>query len=470
MIVTGSVTRGFQHEIREKVIGMGGHLQITSIGQTDPKETPRTLKDRSFYPVLDSLPEVDHIQVFATLPGIIETPDEIQGVVVKGVGADLDPTYLQDHLVEGHLLELDRDEAMNEVVISTYLKDLLRIALSDTITVYLVQGREEIRPRRFRIVGIYSTGLEQVDHQLVLIDIRHIQRFAQWGLQAQIAVVDSCGTNGVQVEGRAFGGDRVYDMEWTGTDLRGPGPHAVCVHGDTTLQLVVHDAMHTLPDTAWLHLRPRTTVIGCPCTDELTIELHTSGGSDKDYVGGFEVALHDLKDLDRMDDVIYRDHLDPDLKSVSIRDRYPEIFAWLELLDTNVVVVIVLMVVVAIINMTSALLIIILERTRMIGVLKALGGTNGLVQRIFLIDGAYILGVGLLLGDALGIGICLVQRWTGLVKLPVETYYLSIVPVDISFWPILLLNIGTLLTCVTFLVLPSLWVTRIAPARAIRFD
>ena len=157
------------------------------------------------------------------------------------------------------------------------------------------------------------------------------------------------------------------------------------------------------------------------------------------------------------------------LRSLSVRDRFPEIFAWLELLDKNVVVVILLMIIVAIINMTSALLIIILERTTMIGVLKALGSSNGTIRRIFLIDGAYILVAGIVLGDLLGIALAMVQQRFGLVTLPVETYYVDVVAVDLAWWPIVLLNLGTLVICIAALILPSMLVTRIAPARAIRF-
>ncbi|MBK6411300.1 MAG: FtsX-like permease family protein [Flavobacteriales bacterium] len=154
---------------------------------------------------------------------------------------------------------------------------------------------------------------------------------------------------------------------------------------------------------------------------------------------------------------------------MTVRERFPEIFSWLELLDTNVIVVIVLMVLVAIINMTSALLIIILERTNMIGVLKALGTSNGTIRRIFLIDAAYILGIGIVLGDLLGIGLALLQKQFGLARLPIESYYVDKVPVDLSLGPIVALNVGVLLVCVLALVIPSMYVSRIAPAKAIRF-
>ncbi len=473
MIVTVSITSGFQREIMAKVTGIGAHIQITSISQSDPKETPRVEIDQPFYPYLDTVPGVEHIQIHATKPGIIETDDEIEGVIVKGVGADHDWRFLERHLTSGRVLRIGGNERENDMLISHYLAERLGIALSDTITVYLVKGREDIRPRKFRVVGVYQTGLEQFDHQVVFVDIAHLQRFSQWGLQAEMLVADSSHEGRVRVEGLAFGGDRVYTYRWPGTDLKGKGPFMVHVpeHGDTLLTLVVSDADRTLPDTAWVRLSHAN---GAPDqgtgTDRpVEVERGGSGGSHSRYCGGFEVTISDFDRLTEMDDLIHGRYLDIRLRSRSVKDRYPEIFSWLELLDTNVIVVIVLMVLVAIINMTSALLIIILERTNMIGVLKALGSTNGLIRRIFLIDAAYILGIGVLLGDLLGIGLCLVQHHTGIVTLPLESYYVSSVPVAIDPFAILLLNVGTLIVCLAALVLPSMLVSRIAPARAIRY-
>ena len=479
MIITVSITTGFQREIRAKVTGSGAHLLIGSISQTDPKETPRIPIQQPFYPWLDTVPGVAHIQIHASKPGIIETGEEIQGVVVRGVGADHDWSFLRDHLVEGDVLRIDGTHNDNDLLLSRYLSRRLAIGLNDTITVYLVKGREDIRPRKFRIRGIYETGLEQFDHQVVLVDIGHIQRFAQWGLQAEILVGDPDEKGAVSVEGLAFGGDKVYRYEWTGIDARGKGPHTVTlpILGEKRITLVVHDDNRTVPDTAWVILRPERSHFatvhsrggGELVVDSISVERGGSGGSHTKYCGGFEVALTDFDDLMAMDDMIYREYLGIGLRSVSVKDRFPEIFAWLELLDTNVIVVIVLMIIVAIINMTSALLIIILERTNMIGVLKALGTSNGIIRRVFLIDAAYILGTGMVLGDLLGIGLCLVQQFTGVVQLPLESYYVSAVPVDMDLMAILLLNGGTILVCVSALVLPSMLVSRIAPAKAIRY-
>ncbi|HRO98786.1 MAG TPA: ABC transporter permease [Flavobacteriales bacterium] len=488
MILTVGITRGFQREVRAKVTGAGGHLQITALWQSDPKETPRIPIDQSFYPWLDTVPGVAHIQIYATKPGIIETDQEIQGVVVKGVGTDHDWTFMQEHLVSGRVPVIGDPDRSIDLLLSRYLADRLRIQVDDTITVYLIKGRDDIRPRKFHVSGIYETGIEQIDHQLVLIDIGHLQRFSQWGLKSEIRVGELEQGRFVEIEGLAFGGDRKYTLEWPGRELEGRGPHRIDLWGErrshapngtpgsmidtARITLVVHDEDRTIPDTAWVQFIPMAQdAQNTPLTAEgLKVVRGGSGGSHTKYVGGFEVTLDRYEDLMRLDDLVYEKYLPTELRSTSVRDRFPELFTWLQLLDKNVVVVIILMIIVSIINMTSALLILILERTTMIGILKALGSSNGAIRRIFLVDAAYILGVGILLGDLLGIGLAWVQQRFGLVKLPVETYYVDRVVVDLDLWPILLLNAGTLLVCVAALVLPSMLVSRIAPAKAIRCE
>lgn len=308
-----------------------------------------------------------------------------------------------------------------------------------------------------------------MDHQLALVDIAHLQRFAQWGIQAEMQVEIASGDS-LHITALAFGGDRSYHYRWPGTTWEGKGPHAIAVPpgSEAKITLIAGDDGGTLPDTAWVNLkRPTQKFEETMALAQVTRGGH--GGTYKDYCGGFEVSLKDYTQLTKLDDRIYNDFIGPGLRTITARQQYPEVFSWLELLDTNVIVVIVLMVLVAIINMASALLIIILERTNMIGVLKALGTSNGQMRRIFLIDAAYILGVGIVLGDLLGIGLALAQKKWGLARLPIESYYVDKVPIDLSFGPILALNIGVLLVCVLAMVLPSMYVSRIAPAKAIRF-
>lgn len=469
MILTVGISTGFQGEVRAKVTGAGAAIEIVPLSQTDAKESQRVKIAQSFYPALDSVPGIKHIQVFALKPGIVETDQEIQGVIVKGVGADHDWAFMRQHLVAGKVLSIG-DSVRPQALISNWLAKRLRTEVGGELTIYLVKGREELRPRKYRITGIYETGLEKVDHQLVYVDIAHVQRFSQWGLQAQIDAADSAGQ--LCIKGLGFGGDGQYSFSWPGTDWRGRGPHQLCTRGNTSVMLVVNDNAGTLPDTAWIDVRPSSPLPASTCATLATANLARRGGKGSygDYCGGFEVELNDYRDLSTMDDLIYREKLGPGMRTVTVPEKFPEIFSWLELLDTNVIVVIVLMVVVAIINMTSALLIIILERTNMIGVLNALGTGNRAIRRIFLIDAAYILGIGILLGDVLGIGLALVQKHFGLVRLPIESYYVDKVPVDLSAGPIIALNAGVLVVCVLALVVPSMYVSRISPAKAIRFE
>lgn len=157
------------------------------------------------------------------------------------------------------------------------------------------------------------------------------------------------------------------------------------------------------------------------------------------------------------------------LTSATIHDLNPQIFSWLGLLDLNVWIILALMICVAAVTMTSGLLIIILERIPMIGILKALGASDSTVRHTFLWLGMYIVVKGLAIGNVLGIGICLVQKYTGLVSLDPQTYYVSQAPVEVSIPLIVLLNAGTLAVCALILLLPTLLVSHIHPARTMKF-
>lgn len=185
-------------------------------------------------------------------------------------------------------------------------------------------------------------------------------------------------------------------------------------------------------------------------------------------VGGYELRVNDFTKLDTTAASVY-DYLPINLKSWSVKEYYPAIFQWLDLLDVNTQVILVLMLCVAVINMVSALLIIILERTNMIGILKALGSSNWDIQKIFLTNAAWLIGFGLLLGNLLGIGLGLFQAYTHFFQLDQASYYISFVPVELDWSDIVLLNAGTLVICLFILIIPSTLVTKIAPVKAIGF-
>ncbi|MCB9245834.1 MAG: ABC transporter permease [Flavobacteriales bacterium] len=189
---------------------------------------------------------------------------------------------------------------------------------------------------------------------------------------------------------------------------------------------------------------------------------------DYSKISGFEIRLKDpeqmLTESQRLDGLISLRH-----RAIAVQNLYPAVFQWLNIVDSNAVIIIVLMLLVAMVNMITAFLILIIERTNMIGVLKALGASNGQVIRIFLIKGAAMILPGILIGNTVGLLLTWLQVRYGLIKLSEEIYYMSVVPVHVVPTDVLWLSLGTLVLCTLVLLLPALLVRRVSPVVAIRF-
>lgn len=186
-------------------------------------------------------------------------------------------------------------------------------------------------------------------------------------------------------------------------------------------------------------------------------------------VGGIEVFIDELDDLEFISDYIYYQHLPPHLYAQTIREKFPNIFDWLDLQDINEIVIMALMIIVAIINMITALLILILDRTKMIGILKSIGATDWGVRKIFLYYAAYIILWGMFFGNLIGFLICFLQKKFGIITLDEASYYISVAPIDISWYNILIINVSCFIITLSFLVLPTYLITRITPMKALRF-
>lgn len=199
-------------------------------------------------------------------------------------------------------------------------------------------------------------------------------------------------------------------------------------------------------------------------------------GWSNDQVSGVELLVDDYAQVDSLAENLYFELMDKQDREGntyyvrSIKELNPMIFSWLEVLDINVVVILVLMLAVAGFTMISGLLIIILERTNMIGILKALGENNRSIRKIFLYVSFFLIGKGMLWGNVIGISLCLLQSYTHLIKLDSSIYYLDAVPVDLNVVSLALLNIGTLLVSMLMMLGPSYLITRISPAKSIRFE
>ena len=186
-------------------------------------------------------------------------------------------------------------------------------------------------------------------------------------------------------------------------------------------------------------------------------------------IGGYEVFTKDVDSLQTNGETL-RQALPPDLNSLTIKELYPNLFAWLGVFDMNKTVILTIIILVAGVNMVSALLILILERMRLIGLLKSLGMTDWHLQTIFLMSGLYLVGLGLVVGNVLGLGLLFIQQKFGFIELDQNLYYVSKVPVLIDFRQIVNLNAGIFVACLLIMLLPSYLIKTISPIKALKFD
>ncbi len=187
-------------------------------------------------------------------------------------------------------------------------------------------------------------------------------------------------------------------------------------------------------------------------------------------IGGYEIFLNNYDNIDTVNSLLYNQYQLPGAwVSRSVKDIYPNIFDWLNILNTNRNVIFIIMAVVAIINLITCLLILVLERTRMVGILKAIGATDFYIQQIFLYYATLIACIGVATGFAAGVGLCLLQQYTGFIHLDESAYYVSTAPVHIVWWQTILVCLFTLFVCFLSLILPALFVKRIQPVKAIQF-
>ena len=375
MIVSVAVVLGFKHQVRDKVVGLGSDVILSSIDGSQLYQMAPVAGNDSLMKVLERIPGVKHAQRFSSKPGMIMTADNFQGMVLKGVGQEYDLKYLGEHLVEGTLPVFTDTVASNQALVSRSIADKLGVKVGDKLYTYFIE--DGVRARRLTVSGIYQTNLSNYDDYFLVTDIYTVGRLNNWKP------------------------DQVSGLELEVTD---------------------YGQLEEMTD------RVRACINDCT-----------------DAYGSMYCAR-------------------------SVEEVYPQIFAWLNLLDTNVWVILILMTGVAGFTMISGLLIIILERTNMIGVLKALGADNASIRRIFLLFSVFLIGKGMFWGNVIGVGFCLIQYFFAPFKLDPVTYYVNTVPVELNIGYYLLLNLATLLVAVWMLVGPSFLVSRIHPARSIRFE
>lgn len=465
MIISASIVRGFRTEIRDKVVGFNAHLEVTHYASGQGANEQRLRVDEAFVPELQAIDGLKELRAFTSRSCLVESDEGVEGAICKGLSSTDSSAFINSRIVEGEGLS-NSEKVQQEVLISSITARVLDLEVEDKVSLYFRKGQDDFSVRRMRVKGIYKTDLEEFDKQYIFVDNRHIQRVNNWGLSAQVLVMDSCDERGHLIEARAFGGREPHTLSWS-NNYYGEGPYYYCPTAPGVLSIILSDDHGTLPDTAFVQFsKSELSACECPYAVDST---WTSGGSNSQYVGGFELFLDDFSEL-KSTRIKVSEITGPDYQCQDIIERTPEIFSWLEILDVNIYIIITLMIGVAIFNMSSALLIIIIERSNMIGILKALGSADWSVRKIFVYHAGRLILSGLVWGNLLGIGLALMQQQLDLVQLEPETYYLSTVPIELYWLDILLIDVGTLAICLLAMMIPSYFITRITPVKAIRFD
>lgn len=377
MIISVCVVKGFQTEIRAKLAGFAAHLEVLDERSFSSPESYPIVTDQALMSKIKTVPGITLVQRVSEKMGILKTNDAFQTILLKGVGADFDTTFLRQCVVEGRLPRFAKEGGTDEVIISQQVARTLGLKRGDRVYAYFVS--DAIRLRRFTIVGIYATNLSQFDERMIWTDRHTVNKLNDWDPEQSSAL----------------------------------------------------EIFLTEPEK----------------TDVVQADINRLVGGMDDGRGGVYGTM-----------------------SLSENPTTAAVMQWLSLLDFNVLVILALMLGVAGFTTISGLLILVLERTRTIGILKSLGASNTRIRRVFLTYATLIVAKGLLWGNILGVGIVLLQRYFGWVKLDPATYYVSEVPVEINFWWIVGLNVATLVISVLALIVPSFMISRIQPAKAIRYE
>ena len=507
-LLTLAVVNGFQNEIRRKVTGFSAPLFIQNENNADFYESDPIHSSKMIDGILSSIDDVQGFNRVAYKPGLIQAigkRTDVIGLVFKGIDSAYNFTFLKDHLKEGKIPDFAKEVSSSDILVSARICKQLNLKLNDEVSAFFV--KDSPISRTFNIVGIYDTGFEDYDEKLVICDIRVTQKLNDWGISGQLDLWDSLVNNKFVVSLTLQGNPSNLSYDWGKGLTQFRGQYLPTELSDTTLHLKLYETTSQnktqLIDSHRINIRYLNTARTAerasgepykeildesglhyrfyyPVNKEETriyeVKITAGNGTSDDFISGYEIHTKDWyrmketnKDITKSIKLILTEHGEM-VKVVSIFDLEQDLFNWLAFLDINVVIILVLMMLIGIINMGSALLVLIIIRSNFIGLMKAMGSSDGQLRGIFLIQAAYLVGSGMLIGNLVGLGIYWIQRYTGILKLNPEVYYLDKVPMELTFNSFILLNIGSFVVCMVALLLPSALIARVNPVKTIKFN
>jgi lipoprotein-releasing system permease protein len=507
-LLTLAVVNGFQNEIRRKVTGFTAPLFIQHENNADFYESDPIHTSSRVERVLKATVDVQGFNRVAYKPGLIQALGErsdVVGLVFKGIDQSYNFSFIQEHLIQGKIPSYIGPSVSSEILISSRICKKLNLKLNDEISAFFV--KDSPISRKFKIIGIYDTGFEDYDEKLVICDIRITQKLNDWGLSGQLDLWDSLENNQFVVSFAMQGKPTNISYDWGKGLSQFQGQYLGTKLSDTTLRVKLYETTTELKtqliDSHEINIRYLTTARTAPgasnnpykeILDEsglhyryyypvsnaetrvYEVKISAGNGTSGDFISGYEIHTKDWYELDhtllalrKQLKLIPNEHGEL-VKVVSIFDLEQDLFNWLAFLDINVIIILVLMLLIGIINMGSALLVLIIIRSNFIGLMKAMGGSNRQLRRIFLIQAAYLVGSGMFIGNIAGLALYALQRFTGMLTLNPEVYYLDRVPVELTLNSFLLLNLGSFVVCMTALLLPSALIARVNPVKTIKFN
>lgn len=379
MIITLSVVAGFREQINGALRGMMADMTICDVSGFMRQESEAVVPSAEFVAEVGAIKGVRSVAPQVTLNGMAKSGDNVAGLQIKGIDTEYDTAWWQSVLLEGALPDLAAEHRGKELLLSEATARKLDVAVGDKVEMLFAVGDERPRRDRFKVSGIFRTGLEEMDLRMAVGDVRDVRRIAGWA-DDEVSGYDVMLAEGVDAE----------------------------VVSDEIFQII-----------------------------------------DRRYDAGDESV--------------------GSLVVNSIRERFPVVFDWLKAHSVNARVIIVIIMVVVLFNMAAAMLIMVLDRTAMIGSLKALGMRNRAIRRMFLYRAARLFAVGALWGNVVALALVGVQAVWHPVELNPSGYMLAELPVKVELWRVVLLNVGAMAVTVLTMLLPSAMIARISPSESLKY-
>jgi lipoprotein-releasing system permease protein len=418
-IVSFLIMQGFQYEVKNKIYSFSNHLLITKYTMSNAVEEQPFDISIDLYSHPHQFDFVRHVQEYSHKAGIIKSENEVLGIVFKGVGKSFDVNRFDENMVEGRFIHFPDSAYANEVLVSRIIADKINAKTGDEIVIHFFQNPPRIR--RLKIAGIYETNLsDYFDGKVIMGDIRLVQRLNDWA-------DNYAGGLEVMIDLNHFSTWQLWQVAWIN-------------HWQRIDSYILSNPYY--PGNRWW---------------------------------GALVALFDFKyDHDKvaLELAAYEigESIDFDLYLQTVRDKFIQVFEWLDLIKRQVKILLVVILVVVCVNMISVLLILVMERTPMVGIMKAMGAQDSLIRSVFIHNGINLIIQGLLIGNAVGLGICFLQDYFHLVPLNPHDYYVDYVPIAWRWSTVVILNVLVFFTVTLVLLVPTRFITRIRPIESIRFD